>query len=149
MLLEEFMDRVGSDGATCSVGGDGLGLHLDTADTVAIDDGELDVALVTPGGVPGVLNQPVVQSGSGVVTPADSEDGVIESGSAFSGVEDTAGVGLEHVLVGLNGDGKRLGGKGGLHLVDVACSDESIVGNVDSGGAGRIVVASGNLAGSR
>ena len=58
-------------------------------------------------------------------------------------------VGLEHVLVGLDGDGERLSGKGGLHLVNVACGDESIVGNIDGGGAGLIVVARGNLAGSR
>ena len=58
-------------------------------------------------------------------------------------------VGLEHVLVGLDGDGERLVGKGGLHLRDVAFGDESIGGNVDGGGAGLIVGARGNLAGSR
>ena len=140
---------MGSDAAARSVGDDGLGLHLDTANTVAIDDSKLDVSLVAPSGVPGVLDQPVVQSGLGVVAPADSEDGVVEAGSAFGAVEDTALVGLEDVLVGLDGDGKRLGGKGGLHLADIACGDETIVGNVDGGGTGLVVVATGNLAGSR
>ena len=56
---------------TLSVGVDGLGLHLDAADADAILNGNLDVALVTPGGVPGVLDKPVVFAAGRVVVPAD------------------------------------------------------------------------------
>ena len=63
-----------------SVGVDGEGLHLDTADTVAVNDSELDVSLVSPGGVPGVLDEPVVLAGLGA--PSDGKDGVIEGVSA-------------------------------------------------------------------
>ena len=51
-------------------------LHLDAADTNAVYDGDLDVSLVTPGGVPGVLNQPVVLAI--LVAPADGEHGVVK-----------------------------------------------------------------------
>ena len=115
----------------CSVGSDGLGLHLDTADTIAIDDSELDVALVTPGGVPGVLNEPVFLAV--LSAPADGEDGVVKSGAAVGAVEDTTLVGLEDVLVGLDGDGKRLFGESGLHLADVRGSDEAVFAHVDGG----------------
>ena len=73
----------------CSVGVDSVGdngerLHLDTTDSFSIDDGELDVALITPGGVPGVLDEPVVLTGLGA--PSDGKDGVIEGGSACGAV---------------------------------------------------------------
>ena len=45
-----------------SVGGDALGVHLDTADAGAVVHSELDVAVVTPGGVQGVLDEPVVEA---------------------------------------------------------------------------------------
>ena len=65
-----------------SVAVDSLWLHLDAADTNAVLDGDLDVSLVTPGGVPGVLHEPVLQSRVGVVVPADDEHGVVEEVSA-------------------------------------------------------------------
>ena len=126
-----------------SVGGDGKGLHLDTADTFTIDDGELDEASITPGGVPGVLDEPVVLAGGGIVSPSHSEDGVVKAGSALRGVKDTGSVGLEDSLIGLNGDGQRLGGKGGLHLVDAVLGDESVVADIDRGGRPRVVKAGG------
>ena len=124
-----------------SVGVDGLWLHLDTADTVAINDSELDVTLVTPGGVPGVLDEPVVLAG--LSAPSDGKDGVVEAGTARGAVENTTLVGLEDVLVGLDRDSKGLNGKGGLHLADVAGGDETIVGDVDGGGAALVISASG------
>ena len=133
----------------CSVGSDGLRLHLDTADTIAIDDSELDVALVTPGGVPGVLNEPVVQAGGGVSAPADGEDGVVKIGAALGAVEDTTAVGLEDVLVGLDGDGKGLGGEGGLHLADVRGSDEAVFAHVDGGSRCLVIGARWNGTSSR
>ena len=52
-------------------------LDLDTADTSVIaGDGELDVALVTPAGVPGVLDSPVL-SAIGFSALTDDEHGVV------------------------------------------------------------------------
>jgi len=126
-----------------SVGANGERLHLDTADALAVNDGKLDVALVSPGGVPGVLDEPVVLAVLGA--PSDGEDGVVEVGSALGGVEDTAGVGLEDHFVGLNGDSEGLGVEGRLHLGDVVGGDEGVLGDVDSGGRGLLVVASSDL----
>ena len=97
--------------------------HLDTADTVTVDDGELDVALFAPGGVPGVLDEPVVLTVLGTV--ADGEDGVIEGGSALGGVEDTSLVSLPDHLVGLDEDGDGLLGEGGLHLAGGVSGDRA------------------------
>ena len=133
--------------SVCSVGGDGFWLHLDTADTITIDDSELDVALVAPGGVPGVLNEPVFRSVLGA--PADGEHGVVKSGAALGAVEDTALVGLEDVLVGLDGDGKGLRGEGSLHLGDVAGSDEAVVAHIDCGGGALVVSACGHTSFTR
>jgi len=89
---------------------------LDTADTDTWDGGDLDVSLVTPGGTPGVSNEVVVLAGLGSVT--NGGDGVVELGSARSGVEDTSGVHLEHGSVGLEGHGHWGGGDGGLEGID-------------------------------
>ena len=124
-----------------SVRGDSLWLHLDTADTVTVNDGKLDVALVTPGGVPRVLNEPVVLAS--LAAPSDCEDGVVKAGTALGAIEDTALVSLEDVLVSLDGDSKRLFGEGSLHLADVAGSDETVVGDVDGSGTARVISASG------
>jgi hypothetical protein len=122
-----------------SVGVGGERLHLDTADTGTVDDGELDVALVTPGGVPGVLHEPVVLTGLGAV--ADGEDGMIEGGTAIGGVEDTGLVGLEDHLVSLDGDGEWLGGQSGLHLGGGVRGDCEVVGDGDSGGGAGVIGA--------
>jgi len=128
-----------------SVGGGGKRLHLDTADTLTIDDGELDVALVTPGGVPGVLDEPVVLTVLSAV--ADGEDGVIEAGATLGGAHDAGLVGLEDQLVGLNGDGKRLLVETGAHLADGVRGDGVVVADGDSGGAGGVVSTSGLVSG--
>ena len=98
-----------------SVGLGEEGVHLDTADTVTLDHGELDIALVSPGVSPGVLDEPVVLAGLG--TEADGEDGVVEVGSAVGVVHDTGLVELEAELVGLDGNSGGLLCNGGLHLV--------------------------------
>ena len=124
-----------------SVRGDSLWLHLDTADTVTVNDGKLDVALVTPGGVPRVLNEPVVLAR--LAAPSDGEDGVVKSGTALGAVKDTALISLEDVLVGFDGDSKGLLGEGSLHLADVAGGDKTVVGDVDGSGTARVISASG------
>jgi len=85
-----------------SVSSDGERLHLDTADTLAVGDGELDVALVTPSGVPGVLDHPVVEASSGVVAPSGDEHGVVQGGATPGVIKDTGGVELEDKSVGLD-----------------------------------------------
>ena len=57
---------------------------LDSANASTIDDGELDVALITPGGVPGVLDEPVIKTSSLIVTIADGKDSMIKVGSTCS-----------------------------------------------------------------
>ena len=107
--------------------------HLDAANTLSINDLDLHVALLAPGGSPGVLEDPV-WSASRVSAVTGDEDGVIELGSAFSRVEDTAGVVLEDHLVSFDGDRDWLLGDGGLHLFDVVSGDFSVGGDVNSGG---------------
>jgi len=89
---------------------------LDTADTGSVDGGDLDVSLVTPGSTPGVSDNVVVLSTLGSVS--NGGDGMVEGGSAGSGVQDTAVVHLEDRLVGLDGDGHNLLVKGSLKLSD-------------------------------
>ena len=56
--------------------------------------GDLHVALVTPGGRPGVLDEPVVSAARDTV--ADGEHGVVDVDTAGSCIgEDTRYVGLE------------------------------------------------------
>ena len=116
-----------------SVGGGVLGVELDTADTgVVTGDGELDVASVTPGGVPGVLDEPVVLTVLGAVS--SNKDGVIKGLSAGGVVQDTRLVGLEASLVGLDGDSDGLKSNSGLHLGDVGGGDLLVSGDGHGGG---------------
>ena len=62
------------------------GRHLDTTDTLTFFNCELDIALVTPNGVPGVLNKPVFLPGSSIRAITDSEDGVVKFSATFCGV---------------------------------------------------------------
>ena len=123
-------------------------VDLDTAGTIRVVHAELDVTLVPPGGVPRVLDEPVVLSILGTI--ADGEDGVIEVGSALGGGEDTGLVGLEDELVGLDGDGERLLVEGSLHLGLVGWGDIDIAGDLNSGGGEGIgEAASGVITVSR
>ena len=106
--------------------------HLDTAGTSGAVHGELDVALVAPGGVPGVLDEPVVLAV--LSTVADSEDGVVEVGAALAGGKDTGLVGLEDHLVGLNGDGEGTLLKSSLHLGLRVGGNVGVVGDGDARG---------------
>ena len=62
-----------------SVCGGGLWLHLNAASASGAILSELDVALIAPGGVPGVLHEPVVLAILGSV--ADDEHGMVEVGA--------------------------------------------------------------------
>jgi hypothetical protein len=65
-----------------SVGGGVDGGHLDAADTLSLNLSDLDVTLVTPDGVPRVLDKPVVKTGSLIGAVTDDKDAVIKVGAA-------------------------------------------------------------------
>mmetsp|Transcript_73221 Transcript_73221/g.101566 ORF Transcript_73221/g.101566 Transcript_73221/m.101566 type:complete len:292 (+) Transcript_73221:161-1036(+) len=93
--------------------------------------------MVTPGGGPRVLDEPVVLTVLG--TGTDSKDGVVELSTATGG-ENTRMVGLESASIGLNGDGERSLVKSRLHLAGVVGGDKFVVtGTNDS--LGRVVGA--------
>ena len=129
---------------TYSVLGSGVeGLLLDTADTLAVNGGDLDVTLITPGGAPRVPDDVVVLAGGSVSAVADSGDGVVEVGTAGGGVHDAGLVHLEDELVGLNGDGSGGGGNGSLELgngvglnVGVRADEDLLLGGIGLAGAG-------------
>ena len=91
-------------------------LHLDSADSLALDGSDLDVSLVSPGGSPGVSNDVVLLSVLSSIS--NSGDSVVKAGSAGLGVQDTGGVVLEHSLVSLDGDGNWLLVNSCLELLD-------------------------------
>merc|ERR1719384_1273677 len=132
-------DWMNSKSLIDSVGGRLVGVDLHTANTVGGSSSELDVALVTPGGVPGVLNEPVVVAILSAV--ADGEHGVVEVGAALGAGEDTGLVGLEDELVGLDGDGEWLDVEGGHHLGWAAWGDVNVFGDSDRGGRGLVILA--------
>ena len=74
---------------------------------------------------------------------------MVKSGAAPVAVEDTRAVGLEDVLVSLDGDGKRLKGQSSLHLVDVIGGDKGVAGNFDRGSLALVICAGGNAACAR
>lgn len=115
---------------TSSVGSLGVeGLHLDTADTLAVNGGDLDVALLAPRSTPGVSDDVVVLATLGAV--ANGSDGVVEVGTAGSAIEDTTGVHLEDGLVGLDGDGGGGLLDGSLELGDGVGLDVGVGGNLN------------------
>jgi len=91
------------------------GLHVDTADTSARLNSDLDVALVAPGGGPRVLNQEVGGTILGTIT--NCEDTMIEVVSAFTAGEDSSFVMLEDGLVSLDGHGNGLLGNSILQFL--------------------------------
>ena len=99
--------------------------------------GHLDVAVVSPGCAPGVLDEEV---GLSVVSAvSDSEHTVVELGSTAGGVvEDTALVELEGHLVGLNGDGGGSSLDGGLHGGGRVGLDVDVAGVVSDTGNGGV-----------
>jgi hypothetical protein len=107
-----------------SVGGRVERVLLDTADTSTVLDTDSDVTLITPPGVPRVLDEVVGNTIEGTV--ADSEDGVVEAGTTRSTGDDTRLVVLEDGSVGLNGDGNGLLVEGGLELGGGLLGDKGV-----------------------
>ena len=118
---------------------DGERFHLDAADTLTRRNQELDVALITPGGVPGVFDDPVILVILSAV--ADGEDGMVEGVAAIAVVEDTSHVALEWYTACINGDRKGLHVESGLHLVDIVGGYGSVVRDSDFGSLGIFVSA--------
>ena len=94
---------------------------MDSTDTIIIIifNFELDVPFITPGGVPGVLHEPIVQAGGLVSTVADYEYSVIDRIKIFTFlvsdyliaiplINDTALIGVNVLVIGRYSDGKRL-----------------------------------------
>eukprot|EP00047_Mylnosiga_fluctuans_P019228 m.80305 g.80305 ORF g.80305 m.80305 type:complete len:437 (-) comp8035_c0_seq3:36-1346(-) len=138
---------VGGVGLNGSGGRGVRGHHVDTADargTLVL--GHEDVTLQTPGGAPGVLDDPVVLAGGGAV--ADSEDTMVQLGAA-SRLEDTGLVELEGGLVSLDGDGDGLLGDGSNELSLLVLGDIGVGGDLadDLGSLGglALVGASGSV----
>jgi len=94
--IVDLDDRVG-----CSLGETALILTTNHA----------DISLLAPRIAPGVLDDPEVELGCGIITITNDEDTVVEVLTARA-LEDTALVSLEDGLVGLDGDGDRLHGGG-------------------------------------
>ena len=98
---------------------------LDTADTnvtCIVLNFELDETFITPGGVPGVLDQPVMQTSGLVNAVADHEHGMVDRvkvsiTQAIFCIYDTACIGVDILVIGRNNDGKRLSCNCGLYIV--------------------------------
>lgn len=93
---------------------------LATADTSTIDSSDLDVATVTPSGSPGVSDDVVVLAT--LVSVSNDGDGVVESGWAGGGVEDTASVLLEVSVASSEGNGEDTLVGGSLVLGGSSCN---------------------------
>ena len=84
-----------------SVGSGRERLHLDAANTLAVNGSDLDVAAVAPGSAPRVSHDVVLYAALSSV--ADGSDGVVKIGTASGGVENSAMVHLEDRFVGFDG----------------------------------------------
>ena len=92
---------------------------LDTADTKSFVYSDPYVALFTPGGAPGVLDQPVVFASVFVSAIANYEHGMVnfvDVAAIFVGINDTARVVLNEIVTRRNSYGKRHTLKCQLHL---------------------------------
>lgn len=94
-----------------SFNADSVGLDAADAGAVAVR-GDLDVALVTPGGAPSVLQDIVIRAAFATVT--NGEHQVIKTRAARRVIENATGVHLEGGFVGLDGDDNWTSSDGSL-----------------------------------
>ena len=88
-------------------------------ETANVVNTELDVAVVTPGCAPGILDDEVFLSAVLIGTKADGKDTMIKRSSAGAASDDTRGVLLEDGLISLNGNGGWTLHQSSLELVGV------------------------------
>ena len=122
-----------------SVGLRDLGVNLDAASTSVVVLLELDIALVAPGGVPGILDEPIVHA---VLTAvSNDEHGVVDDVAAGARAYDTGRVIPEDVLVSLDADSNRLLNESSQHLVRVIRTNVFVAHELDVACLGCAVVA--------
>merc|ERR1719384_1063308 len=93
----------------------GVAGHGGDSALVVLSPGHLDVASLSPDGAPGVLDNPVVLAALAAVS--DGQDTVVKGVAGAVGlVVDTAGVQLEGVVGGVDGDGGGDHGDGPLQV---------------------------------
>ena len=131
-MVSNFLAVVESLIVDSDLGKTGMNLSVDA--TVSLLD--LEGSLVTPGVVPGVDGEPVVDTGLG--SPADKLDGVTSESGASGVLVDTGLVGWE-VLV----DGE--GGGNGSVVEDILLD---LVNTSDSVGGSGVVLVTGVVEGS-
>ena len=93
---------------------DGVGIDTtNTADTLTSVHKDLYVSHIAPGGVPRVLDKPVVQASGFIIAITDYEYGMVEwvqitCCEAVCSIYDTVCVGMYVYIIGRNSDRKRL-----------------------------------------
>ena len=122
-------------------------MYLDTAATKRIVHSKLYVPLIAPGGVPRVLNEPVVQASGFIGAITNSQHAVVEWVKRFFGIEaikcinDAAGVLMYVFIISRNSDGNRLFLNGSLQLGLIPCINDHSFLDPDVGGLGCRVKA--------
>jgi hypothetical protein len=96
-------------------------LRVDTADTSAVSNSDLDVTLFSPSRAPGILDEKVVVAV--FCTVANGKDTVVKLSSTLFRSNDTSLVSLESNSVSLDCDRHRLLVKSGLELIRRVRSD--------------------------
>ena len=107
---------------------------------------------MTPGGSPGVFDEPVVQASQKIITIADSDHGVVNwvevclfMSVAIMCIYDATLVGMNIFIISCNRNGKWMFFKGGLHLTWATNITEKpkkiVVFNGDAGGPKGAVLA--------
>ena len=123
--LEEHLSLEGGLSRLGVLGDSGETVGLDSEVGAGLTHGEVEEAVVTPVGAPGVSSLPVALAGGGVDTVTNNGDLVVDHGEADSLLVDVVALTLNNLVVGgleeisgvdTAGDG-TVSGKLGLHLI--------------------------------
>ena len=119
-------------------------ISLDAADADAGGDSDLDIAFVSPGCAPGVLDEVILNTGC-VSAVANCKNTVVQGGSTSTGGDDTSTVVLKDSCIGFNSDRDWAFGKGSFELGWVVDGDICVgLGTDDS--LGDNIAAGSNFA---
>ena len=102
---------------------------------------ELDVALVTPPGVPRVLDEPIFEACVFIDTIADGEDSMVKIGSTSIGGDNTTRIRLEIGVISFDQNREGLILQSNFHLVDIVGGNIGILADVYSSCLGGAVLA--------